>query len=58
MFESILSTPLAQNGVWKDEMIDLNSGSIGTTTDSGIWLKLSEDSGVKIGSGIGSKSRS
>ena len=39
-------------------MIDLGSKSTGTNIDSGIWLKLSKGSGVKIGSGIGSKSRS
>ena len=39
-------------------MIDLNSGSTGTNTDSGRWLKSSKGSGVEIGSGIGSKSRS
>ena len=56
--ESLLSTPLSQNRVWKDGMIDLDSGSTGTTTDSWIWLKSSKGSGVEIGSGIGSKSRS
>ena len=44
--------------MWKDRMIDLNLGSKGTNTDSGKWLKSSKDSGVKIGSGSGSKSRS
>ena len=44
--------------MWKDGMIDLDSGSAGTNTDSGIWFKSSKGSGVKIGSGIGSKSRS
>ena len=51
--ESNLSRPLSQN-----EMIDLESGSTGTNTDSGKRLKSSKGSGVKIGSGIGSKSRS
>ena len=53
--ESLLLTPLSQNGVWKDKMTDLDSGSTGTNTDSGKWLK---SSGVEIGSGSGSKSRS
>ena len=56
--ESLLSTPLSQNGVWKDGMIDLDSGSTRTNTDSGIWHKSSKGLGVKIGSGIESKSRS
>ena len=34
--ESNLSTPLSKNEIWKDGMIDLDSGSIGTTTDSEI----------------------
>ena len=54
--ESILSTPLSQNGVWKDRMIDLDLGSTGTNTDSKKWLKSSKGSGVEIGSGSGSKS--
>ena len=49
---------MSQNGEWKDGMIDLNLGSTVTMIDSGNWLKLSEGSGVKIGLGIGSKSRS
>ena len=44
--------------MWKDRMIDLDSGSTGTNTDSGRWLKSSKGSGVEIGSGSGSKSRS
>ena len=56
--ESLFSTPLSQNGVWKDGMIDLGSGSTWTNIDSGIWLKSSKGSGVKIGSEIGSKSKS
>ena len=51
--ESLFSTPSSQNEVWKDEMIDLDSGSTGTTTDSRIWLKSSKDSGVEIGSEVG-----
>ena len=51
--ESNLSRPLSQNG-----MIDLDSGNTGTNTDSGKRLKSSKYSGVKIGSGSGSKSRS
>ena len=51
--ESNLSRPLSQNG-----MIDLDSGSTGTNTDSGKRLKSSKGSGVEIGSGSGSKSRS
>ena len=39
-------------------MIDLDSGSTRTNTDLGIWLRSSKGSGVQIGSGIGSKSRS
>jgi len=38
-------------------MIDLDSGSTRTKTDSGKWLKSSKGSGVNVGSGIGSKSR-
>ena len=49
--ESILSTLLSQNGVWKDGMIDLDLGS---TTDSGKWLKSSKGSVVEIGLGSGS----
>ena len=30
--ESNLSTALSQNGVWKDRMIDLDSGSTGTNS--------------------------
>ena len=56
--ESILSTPLSQNGVWKDWMIDLDLKSTRTNTDSGKWLTLSKGSGVKIGWGSWSKSRS
>ena len=56
--ESLFSTPMSQNELWKDRMIDLDSESTGTNTDSEIWLKLSKGSGIKIGSGIGSKSRS
>ena len=58
MSESILSTLLSPNGVWKDGMIDLDSGSTGTNTDLEICLKSSKGSGVKIGSGSGSKLRS
>jgi len=54
--ESILSTPLSQNGVWKDGMIDLDLGCTRTNTDSEKWLRLSKGSGVEIGSGSGSKS--
>ena len=46
--ESILSIPLFQNRVWKYGMIDLDSRSTQTTTDSGSWLKSSKGSGVKI----------
>jgi len=53
----LLSTPLSQNRVWKDGMINLNSGSTGTNSDSEIWLKSSKNSGVVICSGSGSKSR-
>ena len=53
-----MSTALSQNGVWKDGMIDLDLGSMGTNIDSEKWLKSSKGSGVKIGSGSGSKSRS
>ena len=35
----------------KMEWLDLDSGSAETNTDSGIWLKSSKGSGVKIGSG-------
>ena len=56
--ESILSTALSQNGVWKDKMIDLDLGSTRTNTDSEKWLKSCKGSGVNIGSGSGSKSRS
>ena len=38
-------------------MINLDSESTGTNTDSVIWLKSSKGSGVQIGSRIGSKSR-
>ena len=55
--ESLLATPLFQNGVWKDGVIDLGLGSTWTNTDSGTWLKSSKGSEVQIGSGIGSKSR-
>ena len=51
--ESNLSKPLSQN-----EMIGLDSGSIGTNTDSEKRLKSSKGSGVEIGSESGSKSRS
>ena len=50
--ESNLSRPLSQNG-----MIDFDSGSTGTNTDSGKRLKSSKGLGVEIGSGSGSKSR-
>ena len=30
------------DGMWKDRMIDLDSGSVGTNTDSGIWVKSSK----------------
>ena len=53
-----MSTALSQNGVWKDRMIDLDLGSTGTNTDLEKWLKSSKGSGVEIGSGSGSKSRS
>ena len=56
--ELILSTALSQNGVWKDGMIDLDFGSMGTNTNSEKDLKSSKGSGVEIGSGSGSKSRS
>ena len=56
--ESILSTPLSQNGECKDGMIDLDLGSTLTNIDSGKRLKSSKGSGVKIGSGSGSKLRS
>ena len=39
-------------------MIDLDSGSTWTNTDSGNWLKSSKSSEVKIYSESGSKSRS
>ena len=58
ILKSILSIPLSQNGVWKDGMIDLGSGSAGTNTDLGNWLKSSKGFGVEICSGSGSKSRS
>ena len=32
ILESILSTALSQNGVWKDRMIDLDLGSTRTNT--------------------------
>ena len=44
--------------MWKDGMIDLDSRNAGTNINSGIWFKWSKGSGVKIGSGIGSKSKS
>ena len=56
--ESLSTTPLSQNRLWKDGMIDLESGRAWTTIDSGKWLKSSKGSGVKICSGSGSKSRS
>ena len=56
--ESFLLTPLFQNGVWKDGIFDLDSGSIEANSNSGKWLKSSESSGVEIYSGSGSKSRS
>jgi len=56
--ESILSTLLSQNGVWKYGMIDLDLGSTETNTDYRKRLKSSKGSGVEIGSESGSKSRS
>ena len=53
ILESNLSTPLSQN-----EMIDLNAGSTGTNADSEKRLKSSKGSGIEIGLGSGSKSRS
>ena len=53
--ESILLTPLSQNRVWKDGMIELDLESTRTNTNSEKWLRSSKDSGVKIGSGSGSK---
>ena len=51
--ESNLSRTLSQNG-----MIDLDSGSIVTNTDSKKRLESSKGVGVDIGSGSGSKLRS
>jgi len=56
--ESLLSTLLSQNGIWKDGMIDLESGRARTTIDSRKWLKSSKSSGFKICSGSGFKSKS
>ena len=58
ILESILSTPLSQNGVWKDGMIDLYLESTGTNTNSGKWFKSSKGLEVEIGLGSGTKSRS
>ena len=44
--------------MWNDGMIDLDSGSTWTNTDSENWLKSSKSSRVKICSVSGSKSRS
>ena len=39
--ESLLSTPLSQNGVWKDGMIDLESGRPWTTiTQKNDWSQV------------------
>ena len=46
--ESILLTPLSQNGVWKDGMIDLDLGSTETNTDSEKWLKTSKGSRSRL----------
>ena len=56
--ELLLSTPLSQNGVWKDGMINLESRRAWTTIDLEKWLKSSNGSGIKIYSESRSKSRS
>ena len=41
ILESLLSTPMSQNGVWKDGMIDLESGRAWTTsTQENDWSQV------------------